>query len=74
MKGPNYVWHMDGNYKLIRWKFVIHGAVDRYSRLLIFLKCLTNNRASTVLESFVTATQIYGIPKRVRTDMGWRKH
>ena len=24
MKGPNYVWHMDGNHKLIRWKFVIH--------------------------------------------------
>ena len=29
---PNYVWHMDGLHKLIRWKFVIHGAVDGYSR------------------------------------------
>ena len=70
VKGPNYVWHMDGNYKLIRWKFVIHGAVDGYSRLLTFLKCSTNNRASTVLDSFVPATQMYGVPKRLRTDMG----
>ena len=38
-KGPNFVWHMDGNHKLIRWKFVIHGAVDGYSRLVTFLKC-----------------------------------
>jgi len=26
-KGPNFVWHMDGNHKLIRWKFVIHGVI-----------------------------------------------
>lgn len=49
---------------------MIHGAVNGYSRLLTFLKCSTNNRASTVLKSFVTATQKYGIPKRIRTDMG----
>lgn len=36
-EGANYVWHMDGNHKLIRWKFVIHGAVDGYSRLVTFL-------------------------------------
>jgi len=35
-KGPNFVWHMDGNHKLIRWKYVIHGAVDGYSRLVTF--------------------------------------
>lgn len=70
VKGPNYVWHMDGNHKLIRWKFVIHGAVDGYSRLVTFLKCSTNNRASTVLEPFITATQKYGIPRKLRTDLG----
>ena len=30
VESPNKVWHMDGNHKLIRWKFVIHGAVDGY--------------------------------------------
>lgn len=70
VKGPNSVWHMDGNHKLIRWKFVIHGCVDGYSRLITFLKCSTNNRACTVLESFVTAIQNHGLPRRLRTDLG----
>lgn len=61
---------MDGNHKLIRWKFVIHGAVDGYSRLILFLKCSTNNRATTVLESFAAAVQSYGLPRKFRTDLG----
>jgi len=69
-KGPNFVWHMDGNHKLIRWKFVIHGAVDGYSRLVTFLKCSNNNRAPTVLESFTAAVQTYGLPRKLRTDLG----
>ncbi|KAH8077654.1 hypothetical protein HD553DRAFT_259821, partial [Filobasidium floriforme] len=24
----NSVWHIDGQHKLINWKFVIHGAID----------------------------------------------
>ena len=24
----NYVWHIDSNHKLIRWRMVIHGAVE----------------------------------------------
>ena len=70
VEGPNYVWHMDGNHKLIRWKFVIHGSIDGYSRLIVFIKCSTNNTAPTVFDSFITATQSYGIPKRLRTDLG----
>ena len=69
VKGPNHVWHMDGNHKLVRWKFVIHGAVDGYSRLVTFLYCSTNNRASTVLDSFVTAVHMHGIPKKIQTNL-----
>lgn len=54
VKGPNYLWHVDGNHTLIRYKFIIHGAVDGFSRLVTFLKCY-NNRAETVLQSFVDA-------------------
>jgi len=25
---PNYLWHMDGHHKLIRWGIVIHGIID----------------------------------------------
>jgi hypothetical protein len=26
--GPMSLWHVDGNHKLILWKFVIHGGID----------------------------------------------
>ena len=32
VKGSNSLWHIDGNHKLIRWNFVIHGGIDGYSR------------------------------------------
>ena len=38
--GPNALWHIDGHHSLIRWRMVIHGAIDVYSRLI------TNNRAT----------------------------
>ena len=43
---PNYVWHMDGNHKLVKWGLVIHVAIDGYSRLVIFAETSTNNEAT----------------------------
>ena len=70
VEAPNSVWHIDGNHKLIRWKLVIHGAIDGYSRLIPFLHCSTNNRAVTVHRLFVNAVSAFGLPHRVRTDGG----
>ncbi len=53
-----------------RWRFVIHGGIDGYSRLVVFLKCSNNNRATTVLEQFQSAVGLYGMPSRVRSDKG----
>ena len=53
--GPNEMWHVDGNHKLIRWRLVIHGAVDGYSRTITFLRCSNNNQASIVLDRFTEA-------------------
>ena len=67
---PNALWHLDGYHKLIQWKIVIHGGIDGYSRLIMFLQASTNNRASTVLSVFQKTVEEYGLPSRVRTDRG----
>ena len=67
---PNYMWHMDGHHKLIRWRFVIHGAIDGFSRTIIYLRCTDNNRAQTVVELFQEGVAQYGLPDHVRSDHG----
>lgn len=34
---PNFLWHIDSHHKLIRWRFVIHGAIDGFSRAITYL-------------------------------------
>ena len=68
--GPNHLWHIDGYHKLIRWKIVVHGGIDGYSRLIVYLEAATNNRADTTLAAFLKAVEIYGVPSRVRSDQG----
>ena len=53
-----------------RWRLVIHGGIDGFSRMPVFLKVSNNNKAETVLEAFVDATDKYGLPLRVRSDKG----
>ena len=67
---PNYLWHVDGNHKLIRWGFVLHHGIDGLSRLVTFGKFSINNRATTVLQIFQEAVARYGRPLRLRTDHG----
>lgn len=68
--GPNALWHLDGNHKLVKWRLVIHGCIDGFSRLITFLSCSNNNKSETVLDYFTKATQEFGVPSRVRTDYG----
>lgn len=51
---------------MYRWRFVVHGGVDGYSRTLVFLKLSNNNRASTVLQHFKTGVLTWGLPVAVR--------
>ncbi|XP_028412583.1 uncharacterized protein LOC114535478 [Dendronephthya gigantea] len=70
VSSPLSLWHIDGYHKLIRWRMVIHGGIDGYSRKIVFLECNTNNYATTVLNAFLSAVDQHGLPSRVRSDKG----
>ncbi len=57
-------------YNNCAFRVVIHGGVDGYSRIPVFLFCSNNNKASTVLQLFKNAVYTYGLPSRVRCDAG----
>ena len=68
--GPNALWHIDGHHSLIRWRIVVHGGIDGFSRLITYLHYSTNNQADTVFTLFQEAIAKYGVPSRVRSDRG----
>ena len=55
-----------------RWRFIIHGGIDGYSRtiIIVYLQCSDNNRAFTVFTAFRGAVLQYSLPSRVRSDRG----
>ena len=67
---PLALWHLDGNHKLICWCFVVHGCLDGYTCIPLFLKCSNNNKALNVLNVFRQAVDDWGLPSRVRCDKG----
>lgn len=48
----------------------MHGCVDGFSRTIIYLRCSSNNRASSVLSLFLEGVDNFGLPARVRCDHG----
>ena len=38
VQGPNHLWHIDTNHKLIRWNFIVIGGIDGFSRLPVTLQ------------------------------------
>ena len=67
---PNFLWHLDGTHKLVRWKLVVHAGIDGFSRLILYCHCSPNNKAATVLHLFQEAEHRHGLPLKIRTDQG----
>lgn len=49
---------------------MIHGGIDGFSRMIVFLACSTNNKATTVFNHFIRGVAEFGLPSRVRSDKG----
>ena len=72
VRGPNYMWHLDGYDKLKPFGFAIHGAIDGYSRRMLWLKVgPTNNDPSVIANYYLsTVNEIGGAPRILRGDRG----
>ena len=52
--GANFIWHLDGYAKLKPHGFCIHGAIDGYSRRILWLEVgPTNNNPMITVQFFI---------------------
>ena len=70
--GPNVCWHVDGYDKLKPYGFPIHGAIDAWSRKIMWLKVCRSNNLPEIPGSFYLdcVARLSGCPEKVRTDNG----
>lgn len=71
-EGPNHVWHIDGYDKLKPFGFCIHGAIDGYSRRVMWLEVgPSNNNPRIIAQYYVDCVQQMGGTSRIiRADCG----
>ncbi|XP_046841827.1 uncharacterized protein LOC124435940 [Xenia sp. Carnegie-2017] len=59
-QGPNQCWHIDGYDKLKPFGFPIHGAVDGFSRKVLWLEVVkSNNAPESVAQLYLDAVRRY---------------
>lgn len=70
--GPNDTWHMDGYDKLKPFGFPIHGAIDGFSRKILWLQLTrSNNSPDNIATYFLnTVKELKGCPAQLITDLG----
>lgn len=71
-RGPNYLWHMDGYDKLKPYGFCIHGAIDGFSRKILWLKVSSSNNDPRVIASHYLKCidRLNLVPRCIRADRG----
>lgn len=69
---PNFLWHIDGWDKLAHFGIFIHGAVDGFSRQVLWLEANSTNKNPGMIASHYLSTvqQLGGVPVRMRCDKG----
>ena len=71
-KGSSFIWHLDGYDKLKPFGLCIHGAIDGYSRRILWLEVgVSNNNPRIVARYFLDCVkQLGGVPRAIRGDRG----
>lgn len=70
--GPNHSWHSDGYDKLKPFGFGVHGAIDAFSRRILWLKVgHSNNDPDVIGNYYLQCVRSLGVcPRFLRTDCG----
>ena len=71
-KGPNYMIHVDGFDKLKPFGISVHGAIDGFSRRILWLKVGPSNKNPRYIARFYIelVQKLQGVPKIIRGDRG----
>ena len=70
--GPNDTWHIDGYDKLKPFGFPIHGAIDGFSRKILWLEVTRSNKSPENIATYFLSTvkELKGCPRQLVTDLG----
>jgi hypothetical protein len=69
-RGPNAVWHIDGNHKLAPWGIYIHGGIDGGTKFVLYLAATDCNTSEAACRPFMAACERHQGCSRVRMDKG----
>ncbi|XP_057311869.1 uncharacterized protein LOC130649584 [Hydractinia symbiolongicarpus] len=71
-RGPNFVWHMDGYDKLKPFGFAIHGAIDGWSRKILWLNVGASNNNPKIIAAYFLkcVTRLQSTSRCIRADRG----
>lgn len=70
--GPNFLWHVDSYDKLKPYGICINGAIDGFSRFIVWLHAYSTNSNPKIIASYFLSEveKRMGTPARFRTDLG----
>ena len=70
--GPNHAWHIDRYDKLKPFGIAIYGAIDEYSRIILWLKLSSSNSNTKVIANYYLCCvkELNLISRVVRGDRG----
>ncbi|XP_019737807.1 uncharacterized protein LOC109523234 isoform X1 [Hippocampus comes] len=71
-KGPNFIWHMDSYDKLKPFGICINGAIDGFSRKIMWLNAYTTSSDPKLIGGYYIEVvhRLGGCPRIVRADLG----